>query len=277
MGKAMAMPVNENPQPDPSAFGWSDDDSASELEAFSTEQLAAMNRVLIALLRAASLPDLISAIHKALCETGGVRGCAHYCATEGGDLLLNAGAGDFADLMPEYIPADSDILSAMKKSDGAKPTNGRALQQSLFEDAPKISFWSVYSGATLTVVFACAHSPESEEFITAVCRQIAISVDTFYTTPGELTSRGPKPAAVPEASTESTDTEALERLTSREIEVLDLLCKGLSNKEIASQLFISLATCKHHVENILLKLHVHSRAGAVAVGIDLLRTRASTN
>jgi two-component system NarL family response regulator len=52
-------------------------------------------------------------------------------------------------------------------------------------------------------------------------------------------------------------------LTSRELEVLRLVAKGMSNREIAEQLFISENTVKNHVRNILEKLHLHSRMEAV--------------
>jgi DNA-binding NarL/FixJ family response regulator len=52
------------------------------------------------------------------------------------------------------------------------------------------------------------------------------------------------------------------RLTSRELEVLRLIDGGLSNKQIARQLQIELATVKNHVHNILAKLEVSSRAEA---------------
>ncbi|HEX2738136.1 MAG TPA: response regulator transcription factor [Acidimicrobiia bacterium] len=53
------------------------------------------------------------------------------------------------------------------------------------------------------------------------------------------------------------------RLTDRELEVLKLVAKGLSNREIASELFIAENTVKNHVRNILEKLHLHSRMEAV--------------
>lgn len=57
-----------------------------------------------------------------------------------------------------------------------------------------------------------------------------------------------------------TETE----LTQREFDVLDLLCKGHSYKEIAYRLFITVGTVRHHIKNIYYKLHVHSKSEAVA-------------
>lgn len=53
-------------------------------------------------------------------------------------------------------------------------------------------------------------------------------------------------------------------LTGREYDVLDLLCKGNSYKEIAYKLFITVGTVRHHIKNIYYKLHVHSKSEAVA-------------
>jgi DNA-binding NarL/FixJ family response regulator len=55
-------------------------------------------------------------------------------------------------------------------------------------------------------------------------------------------------------------------LSEREVEVLTLLAQGMSNKEVAGALFISRATVKSHIENILRKLEASDRAAAVAEG-----------
>jgi two-component system, NarL family, response regulator LiaR len=62
-------------------------------------------------------------------------------------------------------------------------------------------------------------------------------------------------------------THAVFDLTEREIEVLQLVVNGYSNKQIAETLFISLATVKAHISNILSKLQVSSRSEAIAYAI----------
>jgi DNA-binding NarL/FixJ family response regulator len=56
-------------------------------------------------------------------------------------------------------------------------------------------------------------------------------------------------------------------LTTRELEVLKLVAKGMSNREIADALYISENTVKNHVRNILEKLHLHSRMEAVIYAV----------
>ncbi len=56
-------------------------------------------------------------------------------------------------------------------------------------------------------------------------------------------------------------------LSEREREILALLAKGLSNAEIAGQIFVTVPTVKFHVTNILSKLHVDSRTEAVLVAM----------
>lgn len=61
-----------------------------------------------------------------------------------------------------------------------------------------------------------------------------------------------------------TDAASLdEALTRREGEVLELIGRGLSNKEIARELKLSVATVKHHVHRVLEKLRVARRAQAM--------------
>ncbi|KOV61665.1 response regulator [Streptomyces sp. MMG1121] len=61
---------------------------------------------------------------------------------------------------------------------------------------------------------------------------------------------------------------ASEPLSAREREVLTLVARGTSNREIARELFISEATVKTHLTHLYAKLGVNDRAAAVAVGYD---------
>jgi LuxR family maltose regulon positive regulatory protein len=80
----------------------------------------------------------------------------------------------------------------------------------------------------------------------------------FGTAPGE----GQAPASQYPGALQ-LPSPLIEPLTPREIEVLQLLSEGLTNPEIAQQLFISLPTVKSHTRNIFGKLGVHKRREAV--------------
>ena len=69
----------------------------------------------------------------------------------------------------------------------------------------------------------------------------------------------------------SINTEAIQtlKISSRELEVLQLMAKGLSNQEIADALFVSLHTIKTHNANLFEKLDVKRRTQAVEVAKKL--------
>ena len=61
----------------------------------------------------------------------------------------------------------------------------------------------------------------------------------------------------------------LEQLSTREVEVLNALSCGFSNREIAAQLFISQETVKSHVSTIISKLGVRDRTHAAVTAMRL--------
>ena len=106
--------------------------------------------------------------------------------------------------------------------------------------------------ATNTAIEVAGEAHDREE---ALARARELQPDVVAVDPHLLRSLGEQ-AAAPSAT-------AVTGLTGRELEVLSLVAESKTNKEIASQLFISQNTVKNHIRNILEKLHLHSRMEAV--------------
>jgi DNA-binding NarL/FixJ family response regulator len=68
----------------------------------------------------------------------------------------------------------------------------------------------------------------------------------------------------------------MERLTRREREVLALIARGMCNREIAGELYLSQATVKTHVARVLRKLGLRDRTQAVVAAYDLGIVRPRT-
>ncbi len=65
------------------------------------------------------------------------------------------------------------------------------------------------------------------------------------------------------------ETQGDQRLTKRELEILGLIASGLTNKQIADQLFLSFRTVNTHRTNIMQKLDIHDTAGLVRHAMSL--------
>ena len=82
--------------------------------------------------------------------------------------------------------------------------------------------------------------------------------------------RAPLPAPEPAVSPE------LERLSPRELEILDLIGEGLTNRQIAERLFLAEKTIKNRVSSILAKLGVDRRVQAALLAGRLRRAGRPT-
>jgi LuxR family maltose regulon positive regulatory protein len=76
-------------------------------------------------------------------------------------------------------------------------------------------------------------------------------------------------AGAPATKQELMAQSLVEPLSERELEVLRLIAAGLSNREIAQELFIAVGTVKRHTNHIYGKLGVHSRTEAVVRAREL--------
>lgn len=94
------------------------------------------------------------------------------------------------------------------------------------------------------------------------------AVDQFLATLGMTGDEAGKPtngrAHAKSFGTQTPSAESMSDLSGREIEVLTLLAEGLSTKILAEHLGISHFTVRNHIQNILVKLDLHSKAQAVS-------------
>jgi two-component system NarL family response regulator len=72
---------------------------------------------------------------------------------------------------------------------------------------------------------------------------------------------------LPEVQARLAERASMPTLTSREVEVLQLISQGLRNKEVGAMLGITEGTVQIHVKNIFAKLNVNDRTGAVQVAV----------
>lgn len=114
----------------------------------------------------------------------------------------------------------------------------------------QLSTYSIISGDTTT------------EFVVAAIA-IVFFVAGIYMNKRSLAKKTPTSTEIDHQKIKQLD------ITSREYEVLKEIASGLSNKEIASKLFLSESTIKTHVSNLLLKLNAKRRTQAVQKAKEL--------
>jgi DNA-binding NarL/FixJ family response regulator len=121
-------------------------------------------------------------------------------------------------------------------------------------------------GGDIAIIFLSGDRTEPYDRVAG----LLLGADDYIVKPfdeGELLARvrsALRHSAAPQENGSEGDSAA-EALTNREREVLKLLARGLTQAEIAEQLFISPKTVGGHIQRILEKLDVHSRAQAVAL------------
>jgi DNA-binding NarL/FixJ family response regulator len=104
---------------------------------------------------------------------------------------------------------------------------------------------------------------DKKEIITAV-RMVASGERFFSPTISKLMIEG----FIKKASTGDTKSDSDIRLTKREIEILSFVAEGLTSREIADKLFLSLNTINTHRTNIMKKLNIHDTAGLVKYALQ---------
>jgi LuxR family maltose regulon positive regulatory protein len=94
-------------------------------------------------------------------------------------------------------------------------------------------------------------------------------LDKFPSPHSELLIPNSSKSDIRHRSSEAATSDIVEPLSSRELEVLQLIADGLTNKQIADRLYLSRHTIKVHTRNIYAKLDAHHRTQAVARAREL--------
>lgn len=246
------------------------------LSAFSHEELVAMNQILVAIPQARDFQNVIDIIYTTLKELSIVYACACYLMLENGlGLRLVSAIGECKPFLPDIIPQYSDLFIALGGRDFSGKTAMHPVQPSLFGDDPIPIICPIGHNNNIHGALALMHGSLNNKFLCTLLGEAASILELMCNKSNYL----PKISQLIKQQDSDNENDLLEecevgqshnKLTAREKEVLHLLTEGLGTKEIAERLFISSSTCKHHIGNILTKLHVHNRTAAVVIGLTRL-------
>jgi DNA-binding NarL/FixJ family response regulator len=145
----------------------------------------------------------------------------------------------------------------------AKPLSehSKVLMLSYSEEEPLVT-GAIANGASGYLVHGRFEPEELEMRIKAIARGEMVLSPAVTPAVFDALRRAPGPA-------NDEREEGLGSLTAREREVLNLLARGHSNREIAEELVITNKTVKNHLSRIYEKIGVHSRAEAIALWLGV--------
>ncbi|MFD0440458.1 response regulator [Streptomyces chartreusis] len=197
---------------------------------------------------------------------------ARDLSESGFDVVATAGDGDQAvrrakAAAPDVLVLDLNLpakpgVQVCKELVGHNPALRVLVLSASGEHADVLE--AVKSGATGYLL----KSASTEELLDAV-RRTAVGDPVF--TPGLaglVLGEYRRLASEPAPAAQDADQPGAPQLTERETEVLRLVAKGLSYKQIAERLVISHRTVQNHVQNTLGKLQLHNRVELVRYAIE---------
>lgn len=166
------------------------------------------------------------------------------------------------ELRPDVVCLDVR-MPVMSGVEAAGPLSERAkvLMLSYSEDEELVT-GAIRNGAAGYLVHGRFEPEELADRIQAVARGEMVLSPAITPAVFEALRRAPGPD-------NDTAELGLGSLTAREREVLNLLARGRSNRDIAEELFITSKTVKNHLSRVYEKLEVHSRAEAIALWLGV--------
>jgi len=201
------------------------------------------------------------------------RGFAAILETEPGfEVVGEAADGAEAlevvrDLQPDVVCMDVqmpvlDGIAATRQIHTAEDITASVLILTTF-DHDEFLFEALAAGASGFLL----KTAEAEELIAAIATLARGEALLAPEVTGRVLSRFVAGVQVtgtePETTVQAAPPKELELLTEREHEILLLVARGMSNAQIAAELFIGSATVKTHVSNALMKIGVKDRVHAV--------------
>ncbi len=162
--------------------------------------------------------------------------------------------------IPFYVEGLAEVVAAQGEGAWAARLWGaaEAMREGIHAPLPKV-FCTEYEHA-----IAAARTQVGEKpFTTAWAQGRAMTLEQVLTTQGQATLTGS-----PSAPSARTSPLCPDGLTPREVEVLQLLARGLTNTQIAEELVVSLLTVKAHLRSIYNKLGVTSRSAATRYALE---------
>ncbi len=196
------------------------------------------------------------------------RGLASLLAdAEGIEVVGEAGDGRAAiaaaaELKPDVVCLDvrMPIMDGVAAA-GPLAQRSRVLMMSYSEDEHLVT-GAIRAGASGYLVHGRFDPEELAQRIVSVARGEMVLSPSVTPAVFDALRRAPGPA-------NDANATGLGSLTSREREVLNLLARGLSNRDIAEDLVITHKTVKNHLSRIYEKIGVSSRAEAIALWLGV--------